>query len=46
MQLTGRTRSNKIVNFISINNFIGKLVTVNIEKGYLNSLRGKFTREV
>ena len=45
-QLTGRTRSNKIVNFIGINSYIGKLVTVNIEQGYLNSLRGKFNREV
>ena len=45
-QLTGRTRSNKIVNFDCNNNYIGKLVKVIIEHGYLNSLHGKFTREV
>jgi tRNA-2-methylthio-N6-dimethylallyladenosine synthase len=45
-QLTGRTGSNKIVNFKGTNKYIGRLVTVNIEQGYLNSLRGKFNREV
>ena len=45
-QLTGRTRSNKIVNFIGSNKYIGELVTVNIEHGYLNSLHGIFTRKV
>ena len=45
-QLTGRTGSNKIVNFKGTNKYIGRLVTVNIEQGYLNSLRGKFNWEV
>ena len=40
-QLSGRTGSNKIVNFIGNNSYIGKLVTVIIEHSYLNSLSGK-----
>jgi len=37
----GRTRSWKIVNFKGESKLIGKLVDVNIARGYLHSLRGK-----
>jgi tRNA-2-methylthio-N6-dimethylallyladenosine synthase len=40
MQLTGRTGSNKIVNFNSNINIIGTLTKVIIEKSYANSLQG------
>ena len=40
-QMTGRTKSNKIVNFEWKNSHIGQLVEVTIEKGYLNSLIGE-----
>jgi tRNA-2-methylthio-N6-dimethylallyladenosine synthase len=39
-QLSGRTRSNKTVNFNSDNSKIGKIVRVNIKHGFLNSLQG------
>jgi tRNA-2-methylthio-N6-dimethylallyladenosine synthase len=38
--LTGRTRTNRIVNFKGAQAMIGKLVEVDIVKGYANSLRG------
>ena len=38
--LTGRTRTNRIVNFKGTPAMIGKLVEVEIVKGYANSLRG------
>jgi tRNA-2-methylthio-N6-dimethylallyladenosine synthase len=38
--LTGRTRTNRIVNFKGGRSMIGKLVEVEIVKGYANSLRG------
>lgn len=38
--LTGRTRTNRIVNFRGDHSLIGKLVDVEITKGYANSLRG------
>lgn len=38
--LTGRTRTNRIVNFKGAPESIGKLVDVKIVKGYANSLRG------
>jgi tRNA-2-methylthio-N6-dimethylallyladenosine synthase len=38
--LTGRTRTNRIVNFKGTPAMIGKLVEVDIVKGYANSLRG------
>jgi tRNA-2-methylthio-N6-dimethylallyladenosine synthase len=40
-QLTGRTKSNKIVNFLGEESLTGKLVKVNIEQVYLHSLKGK-----
>jgi tRNA-2-methylthio-N6-dimethylallyladenosine synthase len=40
-QLSGRTDTNKIVNFDGDNIYIGKLVKVNIEDAYPHSLRGK-----
>ena len=37
----GRTRSNKIVNFVGDLNLVGKLVPVQITKAYPHSLRGE-----
>jgi tRNA-2-methylthio-N6-dimethylallyladenosine synthase len=39
--VTGRTRSNKIVNFSGDMNLVGKLVPVKITKAYPHSLRGE-----
>jgi tRNA-2-methylthio-N6-dimethylallyladenosine synthase len=39
-ELTGRTRSNKIVNFRGDRNLVGELVEVEVVKGYANSLKG------
>lgn len=39
-QLTGRTGTNKVVNFNGNNNKIGDIVKVTIREGLLNSLRG------
>jgi tRNA-2-methylthio-N6-dimethylallyladenosine synthase len=39
--VTGRTRSNKIVNFEGDLSLVGRLVPVKIEKGYPHSLRGE-----
>jgi len=38
--LTGRTRTNRIVNFKGPAGMVGKLVEVRITRGYANSLRG------
>jgi tRNA-2-methylthio-N6-dimethylallyladenosine synthase len=40
-QISGRTGSNKVVNFESDNSYISKLVTVTIKHGFLNSLHGE-----
>ena len=40
-EMTGRTSSNKVVNFKGSPELIGQLVEVRIEKGCANSLRGK-----
>ncbi len=40
-EMTGRTDSNKVVNFKGSRDLIGQLVTVRIEEGYANSLKGK-----
>lgn len=40
-EMTGRTSSNKVVNFKGSRDLIGQLVTVRIEEGYANSLKGK-----
>ncbi len=39
-ELTGRTRTNRIVNFGGAPEMIGKLVEVGIVRGYANSLKG------
>jgi tRNA-2-methylthio-N6-dimethylallyladenosine synthase len=41
--VTGRTRSSKIVNFKGDLNLVGKLVPVKITKAYAHSLRGEIT---
>jgi tRNA-2-methylthio-N6-dimethylallyladenosine synthase len=40
-ELSGRTRTNKIVNFKGTKNLINNLVEVDIIKGYANSLKGE-----
>jgi tRNA-2-methylthio-N6-dimethylallyladenosine synthase len=40
-EMTGRTSSNKVVNFKASPELMGQLVKVRIEAGYANSLRGK-----
>jgi tRNA-2-methylthio-N6-dimethylallyladenosine synthase len=40
-EVTGRTRTNKIVNFRGSSDMIGDLVEVEIVKGYANSLKGE-----
>ena len=44
--VTGRTRSNKIVNFKGDPNLLGKLVDVRITKGFPHSLRGDMMEKV
>ena len=39
--VTGRTRSNKIVNFTGARDLVGKTVQVRIVKAFLHSLRGE-----
>jgi tRNA-2-methylthio-N6-dimethylallyladenosine synthase len=39
-ELTGRTRTNRIVNFRGPRDLVGKFVEVEIVKGYANSLKG------
>lgn len=41
VQLTGRTRQNRPVNFVGHPSLTGSLVTVQIEKGSVHSLEGK-----
>jgi tRNA-2-methylthio-N6-dimethylallyladenosine synthase len=43
--MTGRTRTNKIVNFRGNHKLVGKVVHVRITDGYLHSLRGELTEE-
>jgi len=43
--MTGRTRTNKIVNFRGNHELIGKAVHVKITDAYLHSLRGELTEE-
>jgi tRNA-2-methylthio-N6-dimethylallyladenosine synthase len=40
-EMTGRTRTNKIVNFQGSSDIVGSLVEVEIVKGYANSLKGE-----
>jgi len=40
-ELTGRTGSNKVVNFDSKSEWLGDLVQVRIENAYANSLKGE-----
>jgi len=44
-QLTGRTASYKVVNFISNNSQIGSLHTVTIKHSFLNSLWGEVVEQ-
>ena len=39
--MTGRTRSNKVVNFEGDLKLVGKLIAVRITKAYAHSLRGE-----
>jgi tRNA-2-methylthio-N6-dimethylallyladenosine synthase len=41
LDLMGRTRTNKIVNFAGPPDLLGKTVPVRIEKAYINSLKGR-----
>jgi tRNA-2-methylthio-N6-dimethylallyladenosine synthase len=43
--LSGRTRTNKIINFAGNEDMIGKLMHVEIVKGYANSLKGELKRQ-
>jgi tRNA-2-methylthio-N6-dimethylallyladenosine synthase len=43
--LTGRTRTNRIVNFKGTPDMIGKLVEVKVVEGCANSLRGSIEKE-
>jgi tRNA-2-methylthio-N6-dimethylallyladenosine synthase len=40
-QLTGRTTTNKIVNFNNNNSIIGEIVKVTIKRAFVNSLYGE-----
>ncbi|HYA91045.1 MAG TPA: TRAM domain-containing protein, partial [Thermodesulfobacteriota bacterium] len=44
--MTGRTRSNKIVNFEGSLSFVAKLVRVRITKAYPHSLRGERVQSI
>ncbi|MFA4911946.1 MAG: TRAM domain-containing protein, partial [Desulfobacteria bacterium] len=41
MRLTGRTRSNKVVNFEGSSDLTGCIVSVRIKRAFLNSLEGE-----
>ena len=41
IQYTGRTDTNKVINFTSKSNIIGQLVNVNIKRAFINSLLGE-----
>ena len=45
-ELTGRTRTNRIVNFKGTRGLMGELLEVEIVKGYANSLKGAPQKEV
>lgn len=44
MELTGRTETNRVVNFVGSPDMIGKFVDVKITDVYTNSLRGEVIR--
>lgn len=44
MELTGRTETNRVVNFVGTPDMIGKFVDVKITDVYTNSLRGNVVR--
>ncbi len=44
-QWTGRTRTNKIVNFDSSDSMLGRFLDVHVERGYQNSLLGALGKE-
>jgi tRNA-2-methylthio-N6-dimethylallyladenosine synthase len=43
-QYTGRTKTNKVVNFNSDNNIIGKIAKVKIKRAFINSLQGELIK--
>ncbi len=43
-QYSGRTGTNKIINFPSENNLIGELVNVNVKRAFINSFRGELIK--
>jgi tRNA-2-methylthio-N6-dimethylallyladenosine synthase len=43
-EMTGRTRTNKIINFQGSSDMIGNFVEVEIVKGYANSLKGEMRK--
>jgi tRNA-2-methylthio-N6-dimethylallyladenosine synthase len=43
--LSGRTRTNKLVNFVGPKHLIGKMVYVSIEKAQTWTLKGKWVEE-
>ena len=43
-ELTGRTRTNRIVNFEGPEQLVGEFVEIDIVKGYANSLRGAYPK--
>ena len=45
-QLSGRTGTNKIVNFICNKDYMGKIIKVKIKEAHLNSLGGEFLSEL
>ena len=45
-QLTGRTATNKVVNFDCNSNYIGSLVKIKIKYGFQNSLQGEWVPPV
>jgi tRNA-2-methylthio-N6-dimethylallyladenosine synthase len=45
-ELTGRTRTNKIVNFKGSADMFGSFAEVEIIKGYANSLKGEMRKSL
>jgi tRNA-2-methylthio-N6-dimethylallyladenosine synthase len=45
-EVAGRTRTNKIVNFKGSSGMLGRLVEVEIVKGYANSLKGEIRKPI
>jgi len=45
-EVSGRTRTNKIVNFKGSSDMVGSLVEVKIARGYANSLKGEVVKPI